>query len=336
MCCQNRLSDKTVRSLKPQNKKFKVCDGDKLWLVIFPTGVKSWRYIWKDNGKSRELTIGKFPAISLKYARQERDRINSLIAQGLDPAKEAEKLKKAAKQDCLSNTLTFRDVALEWYNVKTTSNSDKTRQGIMGRLNNHILPFIGEKSIKSVSFADLKVIIRRLEDMHHSDMPLRVSQVLTRIFRYARVCEYIDNNIAADISAIRNNKAKHIPRPAIIDPERVGKLLNDIDGYRSRATPQVYAALKIIPYVALRSGEMLGGKWSEINWETCIWYIPAERMKMKRPHTVPLAKQVIELLQKLRKFSLGEYMFESFGRNRGNPISREALIRALRYMGYTQ
>ena len=113
MCCQNRLSDKTVRSLKPQNKKFKVCDGDKLWLVIFPTGVKSWRYIWKDNGKSRELTIGKFPAISLKYARQERDRINSLIAQGLDPAKEAEKLKKAAKQDCLSL------MSLMWPTVKS-------------------------------------------------------------------------------------------------------------------------------------------------------------------------------------------------------------------------
>ncbi len=336
MSIQNKLSDTAIKNLKPQDARFKICDGDKLWLIVFPTGIKSWRFIWKDNGKSHELTIGQYPAISLKLARKERDRLNSLVAQGIDPIEQSKMLKMAVEQEAMNASLTFKKVALEWYDAKTSANSEKTRQGIMGRLNNHVFPFIGDKPIKEVTFADLKAIVRRLESMHRSDMPLRVTQVLTRIFRYARINEYIDNNIAADISAIRDARARHIPRPAIIDTDGVAQLLRDIDAYRTRATPQVYAALKMVPYVALRSGELLGGRWSEINWDEGVWHIPAERMKMKRPHTVPLSKQVIDILKTLRKFSLGEYMFESFGRNRGNPISREALIRALRSMGYAK
>ncbi len=336
MSIQNKLSDRSIKNLKAAPKRYKVGDGDKLWLYVLPSGAKVWRILWKERGAQQDYTVGEYPAISLKQAREERDRVNTLLAQGIDPREERRNAIAAAEQAEQGRQLTFKKVALEWYDAKTSANSEKTRQGIMGRLNNHVFPFIGDKPIKEVTFADLKAIVRRLESMHRSDMPLRVTQVLTRIFRYARINEYIDNNIAADISAIRDARARHIPRPAIIDTDGVAQLLRDIDAYRTRATPQVYAALKMVPYVALRSGELLGGRWSEINWDEGVWHIPAERMKMKRPHTVPLSKQVIDILNTLRKFSLGEYMFESFGRNRGNPISREALIRALRSMGYAK
>ena len=336
MSIQNKLSDRSLKNLKPRSTRYKVGDGDKLWLYVLPSGAKVWRVLWKEHNKQNDFTIGDYPAISLKQAREERDRINTLLAQGIDPRDERKKASVTAQQEKQEKQLTFKKVALEWYEAKTSGNSDKTRQGIMGRLNNHVFPFIGDKPIKDVSFADLKMIVRRLETMHLSDMPLRVSQILSRVFRYARICEYIGNDISTDISAIRNNSAKHIPRPAIIDPAGVGQLLSDIESYRSRATPQVYAALKLIPYVALRSGELLGGKWIEVNLEEGIWRIPAERMKMKRPHTVPLSRQSILILKDLRKFSPGEFMFESFGRNRGNPISRESLLRALRGMGYAK
>ena len=336
MSIQNKLSDRTIKNLRPKSSRYKVGDGDKLWLFVQPSGAKAWRILWKEQGVQQDYTVGNYPAISLKQAREERDRINTLLAQGKDPREEKRKAAAAAQQEEQDQLLTFRKVAQEWYETKTTVNRANTRKRTLERLNNHILPFIGDKLIKEVSFADLKAIVRRLEARHLSDVPIRVCQILSRIFRYARINEYIDNNIAADISAIRDAGVKRVPRPAIIEPAGVGQLLRDIEDYRVRSSLQVYAALKIIAYVALRSSELLGGKWSEVNWEERVWHVPAERMKMKRPHSVPLARQVINILKELRKFSQGEYIFESSNFNHKKHITGEGLIRALRNMGYAK
>ncbi len=127
MSVQNKLSDKSIKNLKPKAKKFKVGDGDKLWLIVFPTGAKSWLYVWRQNGTIKDMTIGPYPAISLKQAREERDRLNSITALGKDPREERMKEAAAAQQEEQDRQLTFRKVALDWYDSKTTVNSEKTR-----------------------------------------------------------------------------------------------------------------------------------------------------------------------------------------------------------------
>ncbi len=158
MSTQNKLTDKGIKKLKRKDTKYKVGDGDKLWLIVLPSGVKTWHYIWRRNGKLCEVSIGAYPAISLKTARQERDRLNSITALGMDPREERKNAAAEAQKKAEDKPLTFKQVALEWYDIKTATNSDKTRQGIMGRLNNHVLPFIGDKPIKEVAFSDLKAI----------------------------------------------------------------------------------------------------------------------------------------------------------------------------------
>lgn len=333
MSAINKLSDKSIKALRPQKHTYKRGDGDKLWLYVTPAGSKIWRILWFVNKKEKQFTVGEYPAISLKDARGIRDEVNKLLVRGLDPNEEKARAQQQAEDESRRQALTFRTVAMEWYDTQTGSNCTKTRQGILGRLHKHVFPYIGDKQITEVSFDDLRSIVRRIEGMRMSDLPLRVANILTRICRFVKVNRYTETNIAEDLTSILDVRLRKIrtPRPAILDPDAVGDLLRRIDEYGIKGSPQMYAAIRLMPYVALRNGELVGGRWEEIDWERRLWHIPAERMKMRRPHTVPLSRQCMEILKELRNFSTGEYMFPS--RGRGTHISREGLERVLPSIG---
>ena len=191
MSAINKLSDTFIRKLAASPTLKKYGDGDKLWIVVNPSGSKIWRVFWKDDGKQKQFTIGPYPAISLKAARQERDRINTLLAHGLDPndQKKWEGEKEAHKQ--AENALTFQKVALEWHEKRTTLQSENSRNIKLQRLRKHVFPYIGHIAFSQLKLSDIITALHYIEETGHLEMAKRVHILISHICKYARIKSHV-------------------------------------------------------------------------------------------------------------------------------------------------
>jgi integrase len=323
------LSEVKVRNAKPQANEYKLFDGGGLFLLITPSGGKLWRFRYLFDKKEKKLSLGVYPEISLLDARKQRDEARSQLAHGIDPGA----VRKAQKQAKIQDTEIFELIAREWHERFKSKWSIGHSSKIMTRLEGDVFPYIGEKRIKDIKAPELLTVLRRVEARGTFELAHRIRTICGQVFRYAVATGRAERDPAADLRGALS-PVQTINRAAITEPKKVGELLRAIDGYQGGFVVQ--CALRFLPLVFVRPGELRHAEWSEIDFENAEWNIPAIKMKMKEPHLVPLSKQAIEILKKLKEYTgASRYVFPS-GRTFDRPMSDNAILAALRRMGYAK
>lgn len=320
------LTDTKIRNAKPQDKFYKLTDGDGLYLHVAETGGKLWRFRYRFGGKEKLLSLGSYPEISLLDARKKRDEARRQVANDIDPGA----VRKAQKQAKAEETETFEVIAREWHSKFKPIWAESHSSRVLSRLEQNVFPHIGSKPISHIKAPELLGVLRRIEARGILHSAHNIRGICGQIFRYAVATGRAEHDPSAALRGALT-PVKTIHRAAITDPERAGDLLRSIDGYRGSFAVQ--CALKLAPLTFVRPGELQHAEWSEIDLEKAEWNIPAHKMKMKQPHLVPLSKQAINILTELKKLTgTGQYVFP--GRTSARPMSNNAILAALRYMGF--
>jgi integrase len=321
------LTDTEVRSAKPQEKQYKFFDGGGLFLLVTPQGGKLWRCKYRYDNKEKLLTFGAYPEISLADARRRRDDARRQIANGIDPGA----VRKAQKQAVTEETETFEVIAREWHIKFTPTWTSGHAATIMSRLERDLFPWIGKCPIAGIKASDLLAVLRRVESRGALESAHRIRTIAGQVFRYAVSTGRAERDPSGDLKgALPQPGEKH--HAAIIDPKEVSPLLQAIDGYQGHFV--VKCALRLAPLFFVRPGELRNAEWAEVDLDEAVWNIPAHKMKMKQAHIVPLCKQAMEILTELKALTgASRYLFPS-GRSFARPMSNNAILAALRRMGY--
>ena len=329
------LTDVAIRSAKPQAKVFKLFDSGGLHLLITPTGGKWWRWKYRFGGKEKGLSFGIYPDVTLKMAREKRDNARQQLGAGIDPG-EARKAVKVAQ----AGTKSFEAIAREWHAKFSSGWVASHGDRILRRLENDIFPWLGKRPIAEIKASELLTVLRRIENRGALETAHRAMQNCGQVFRYAVATGRAERDPTGDLrGALPPPKEKH--HASIIDPKRIAELLRAIDAYEGYFATK--CALRLAPLVFVRPGELRKAQWREIDLDKGEWRIPAERMKMREQHIVPLSRQAVEILRELEPLTNRPmpsrpnapcYIFPS-GRTRERPMSENAILAALRRMGYT-
>lgn len=321
------MSDIQVRKAKPADKQYTLFDGGGLFLVVTPSGGKLWRMKYRFEGRARLLSFGTYPEISLLIARQKRDEAKRQIAIGIDPGA----VKKAQKEAHTVETETFEVIAREWHTKFTPTWTPGHSETIKSRLERDLFPWIGARPIREIKAPELLAALRRVESRGALETAHRIRTIAGQVFRYAVATGRAERDPSADLrGALPQPTEKH--QAAIIDPKEFGGLLRAIDAYKGGLIVRI--ALQLAALWFVRPGELRHAEWSEIDFEEAVWNIPAEKMKMKQAHIVPLSRQSLEILAELREYTgASKYLFPS-GRTFARPMSENAVLAALRRMGY--
>lgn len=327
------LTDTAIRNAKPRTKPYKMGDTGGLFLLVQPTGGKLWRLKYRIDGREKKLALGTYPQTSLAEARLKRDDAKRLLEDEIDPGAEKARRKLQSRDDRANS---FSAIAAEFFAKKEIDGDKKWSERTIvkqRRFLDRLTPFIGKLPITDIKPTDVLAAAKRVEAAGRHESAARTVQLAGMIFRYAIATGRLTSDPTRDLrGALISPTTSH--RAAIIDPVGVGALLRAIEGYAGNAS--TYFALRIAPYVFVRPGELRAAEWSEIDFDNAVWTIPSSRMKMKRPHTVPLAPQVVALLKECREFRGGhsKYVFPSI-RTTSRPISDGTLNAALRRLGYS-
>lgn len=320
------LSDLAVRAAKPGEKPFKVTDGQGLYLLVNPNGSRWWRWDYRrPEGNRNTLSLGVYPDVSLKQARERRDEARRLLADGIDPGakRQAEKI---AQSD------SFEAVAREWFAKFSPNWAPSHSSKIITRLEKDIFPWVGSRPVSAITAPELLTCLRRIESRGALDTAHRAHQNCGQIFRYAVATGRAERDPSSDLRGALP-PATHVHYASITEPEKIGALLRAIDGYDGTFVSR--CALRLAPLVFVRPGELRAAKWAEFDLEKGEWRIPASRMKARVMHIVPLSSQALEILRELKPLSANsEYLFPSV-RTPKKPISDNTLNAALRRLGYT-
>jgi integrase len=322
------LNEMKIRNAKSRGKFYKLTDSGGLYLHVTEKGGKLWRFKYRFAGKYKLLALGSYPEISLLDARQSRDEARRQLAKGIDPSA----ARRAQKQATIQEIETFELIAKEWHERFFSTWSIRYAETLMSRLELYIFPWIGKRPIAEIKAPELLAVLRRIESRGILDTTQRVRIICGQVFRYAVVTGRAERDPTTDLKGALPQPQK-TNRAAITEPKKVGKLLRAIDGYQGSFVVQ--CALKLAPLLFVRPGELRHAEWNEIDLENAEWNIPGSKMKMKEPHLVPLSKQAIEILTELKKLTgSGRYVFS--GRTSALPMSDNAILAALRNMGYVK
>ena len=324
------LNDVVIRNAKPHKKTARLFDGGGLYLEVAPSGGKWWRLKYRFNGKEKRLSLGVYPDVGLKQARKKRDEARSLLAEGVDPS-ENRKAMKAANAERGANS--FEIIAREWFAKYSPRWAESHSGRVLHRLEKDVFPWVGARPISEITAPELLTVLRRIEGRGAIETTHRILQYCGQVFRYAIITGRTERNPASDLKgALPATKARHFA--AITEPKAIGELLRIIDGYEGYFVTK--CALRLASLVFVRPGELRLAEWTEIDLERAEWNIPAARMKMREPHLVPLSRQAIEILSELQPLTgKGRYVFPS-ARSFQRAMSNNAILAALRRMGYTK
>ena len=322
------LTDPAIRNAKPRERPYKLGDAGGLFLLVTPAGAKWWRLKYRFGGKAKLLSLGVYPEVGLKQARAKRDEDRKRLAAGIDPSM-ARKAEKAARggEDSLEA------VAREWHAKYAPLWVPSHAEKIIRRLERDVFPWLGARPVGAVTAPELLTALRRIESRGALELAHRAHQNLGRVFHYAIATGRAERNPAADIrGALPPGKGKH--HAAITEPKAIGGLLRAIDGYQGSCITQ--CALRLAPLTFVRPGELRKAEWSEIDLEAAEWRIPAERMKMRAIHIVPLSDQALASLRELHPLTgSGHYVFPGL-RTPSRPMSENTVNAALRRLGYAK
>ncbi|MBD8369408.1 tyrosine-type recombinase/integrase [Klebsiella pneumoniae] len=323
-----KLNARQVDAAKPKEKAYKLADGAGLYLEVVPSGSRYWRMKYRFNGKEKRMAFGVYPAVSLAQARALRDEAKKKLAEGIDPsfAKKEEKLVRDVR---LHNT--FQAVALEWHGTKVSRWSEGYASDIIEAFNKDIFPYIGQQPVNEIKPLVLLNVLRRMESRGATEKAKKVRQRCSEVFSYAIVTGRAEYNPAADLtSAMSGHESKHYP---FLTVEELPDFFKALSGYTG--SPLIVLAARLLILTGVRTGELRGAFWSEFDLEKAVWEIPAERMKMKRPHLVLLSTQALEIVQQLKVMS-GQYPLVFPGRNDPRKTMSETSInQVFKRIGYT-
>ena len=322
------LTDKAIKNAKPQAKPYKLPDGEGLYLLVQPSGSKLWRMKYRFAGKENVLSIGKYPLVSLSEARDIRYQAKKSLKANIDPNNQKKQVKLAVIMDANNS---FRAVAEDWHRVNRKQWTEEHADRLWRRLELHALPQLGTQPIIQIKTPELVFLLRKLEKSRKPETAVRLAQSLRNVFRYAVHIGILEHNPAADLNGIiASHEKNHF---AAIHPSGLPELLTKLE--LAQITAQNRIAVKLLLHTFPRPGELRYGRWDEIDWENKLWHIPAERMKKRRPHTVPLSEASIALLRELEAITgYSEYLFPSQQRRRHPVMSENTINKILKNMGY--
>ncbi|MDG6777675.1 tyrosine-type recombinase/integrase [Thiomicrorhabdus sp. zzn3] len=330
------LTDTALKALKPKEKIYRKADSEGLQIEVRTTGRKYWRFKYRFNGKQTLLALGEYPAVGLRQARDLRDQAKALLAQGIDPnqhKKEQKQANKAAEVDRIieESRLNFTQLFEQWHSHNSESWSYAHSKDIHERIEKHLLPTLGNLSADDIKPKDLIRTLKRLEEAGTLETLKRVKQYASRIFRYGVGMGLCDRDPTRDLPNDIFKKQEKGNYPHLTGRADLHQLLNAIDSYVGDYSTQI--ALKLAPHLFLRPNELAGLRWDEVDLKHSLITITAQRMKMKRPHLVPLSKQSLEMIKQMRNFSTGDFVFPS-PRTQSRPINEQSLNAGLHRIGF--
>lgn len=331
------LTDTKVRSAKPEAKEYSLVDGDGMFLLIHPNGSKYWRFRFRFGGKQHLMAFGVYPETSLADARQKREEARRLVAAGIDPREH----KRAVKEEQAKEIITFESVARDWH-ASNQKWSESHSGRVLKSLEDNLFDAIGKRNIAELKTRDLLIPIKAVEMSGRLEVAARLQQRTTAIMRFAVQSGLIDYNPAQEIAgAVATAKRQH---RAALDFDRIPELLHRIDSYTGR--PLTRLAVELTLLVFIRSSELRFARWSEVDFDTAMWTIPGEReplegvkhshrgSKMRTPHLVPLSRQALTILEKIKSMSGNRELIFVGDHDPRKPMSENTVNKALRVMGY--
>lgn len=322
-----KLAARQVDISKTKDKPYKLSDGGGLYLLVNPNGSRYWRLKYRIAGKEKLLALGVYPDITLAEARQKRADAKKVLAAGGDPGQEKQE-EKQAKEQAVANS--FERLAMEWHSHKSTSWSEGYAEHLLMYLKKDIFPFIGQKAITDISQVEMLNVLRKMEQRGVLDKLKKTRQACRQIFTYAIITGRAEHNPVSDLAgALKSPKQQHYPHLLV---DQIPDFLRALSEYSGSTITR--NATRLLMLTGLRTIELRASEWVDIDFDKGVWNIPAERMKMRRPHLVPLSIQVRELLEEIHQLTgRGKYVFP--GRNdAGKPMSEASINQVIKRIGY--
>lgn len=335
-----KLTDAKLKALKPSERASTLADGGGLTLYCLPNGTKTWRYRYRYLGKPQTMTFGQYPNVGLKDARAKHAEAIAVLATGNNPMGERKK-DKLLKSLAVANS--FHHLAEQWFEHWSHGKDAKTVSGARGRLNNYIIPRLGSRPIDQLTAKEFVAMAKKVEssgkekDEIGNLVPLtetaeRCLRYCGQIFDFAIAHGLAENNPPRSVKPSTFLKTKKSKNHARVEESELPALLKAIEGYDSRPTR---LATQLMALVFVRTSELIKAKWGEIDFDVKLWRIPAERMKQKDPHIIPMSDQVVGILKEMKKISGSrEYIFPSTLRPNDDHMSNATILRALDRLGY--
>jgi integrase len=323
------LTDTEIRKAKPRVTAYKQADGGGLYLFIKPEGSKLWRWKYRFAGKEKLMALGKYPDVTLAQARQKHLDGRRLLASGVDPmtARKTAKLKLA-----VSYENSFETIATRWFRHWQVNKTPRHAGYVWRRMEANVLPRLGSSPISEIRAPDIVAMVKAVDERGAGDIAKRILETTGQVFRYAIAHGNASHNPAGEIrpgDLLRSRSKSNFAR---VGARELPTLLRNIEIYQGSHTTRL--AMKLMALTFLRTSELIGARWDELDWKASRWDVPAERMKMRTPHIVPLARQTIHALELLRQLT-GSYSWLFPGdRDPKKSMSNNTILKALERMGY--
>ncbi|MFC1659708.1 tyrosine-type recombinase/integrase [Pseudomonadota bacterium] len=321
------LTDISIKAAKPKDKQYKMTDGEGMYLLVHPNGGKYWRLKYRINGKEKCLALGAYPLVSLLEAREKRFNAKKKIADGIDPSQE-KKLEKLQRN--INSENNFEAIAREWHKKQTERWTERHAGYVLKRLEADIFKEIGYRPIIEITPPELLVAIQKIEKRGAIDVAQRTLQTCGQIFRFAVATGRAERDITTDLKgALTTRKKTNYSRLKESELPEFFEKLEKYDG-----DIQTKLAIKFLILTFVRTKELRGARWEEFNFDTKEWHIPAERMKMRQKHIVPLSKQVLEIIKEIREIHDNQIFLFPNKNNPNKTISENTVLYAIYRLGY--
>ncbi len=325
------LTDRSCKGAKPKEKSYKLFDSGGLFLEIMPSGSKLWRLKYYYLKKEKRISFGPYPIVTLAEAREKQMEAKKMLQNNADPSKAR---KDTAHKEIRKVQNTFKFIAHEWHEIQSETWSDRHAKNVMHKLETDIFPFIGKRPITEIDVPDLLDVLRKIEKRGALDVAARARQICGQIFRHAIQTGRCKENPAIHLQgALKTKKTEHF---AAIRIEELPEFLQTLDRNEARLFARTRRAIQLSLLTFLRPGEIRKARWDDIDFESKLWTIPGELMKMGRDHIVPLSDQAIEVLKE-QQIETGHFktnwVFPSLIKPK-NPISDGTVNVAIKRMGY--
>ncbi|EAO2714043.1 tyrosine-type recombinase/integrase [Salmonella enterica subsp. enterica serovar Sandiego] len=322
-----KLTARQISTAKPTDKPYKLSDGGGLYLLVNPNGSRYWRMKYRYSGKEKLLSIGVYPDVTLAEARDKRTEAKRVLAAGDDPS-EVKQAAREAKNLAINNS--FELLALEWHEHKKPNWSSGYADDIMEYLRKDIFPYIGKKAITDIKPITMLSVLKKMEERGVLDKLKKTRQACRQIFTYAIITGRAEFNPVTDLAgALKTPKQQHFPH---LMPTQIGPFIHAVNTYSGSKVTRI--ATLLLMYTSVRTIELRASEWTEFDLDNDLWQIPKERMKMRRPHLVPLSRQVKSLLLELKSITgWGKYVFP--GRNDAHkPMSEASINQVIKRIGF--
>ncbi len=322
-----KLTARQISTAKPTEKPYKLSDGGGLYLLVNPNGSRYWRMKYRYAGKEKLLSIGVYPDVTLAEARDKRIEAKRILATGDDPS-EVKQAAREAKSLAVNNS--FELLALEWHDHKKSSWSSGYADDILEYLRKDIFPYIGKKAITDIKPMTMLSVLKKMEERGVLDKLKKTRQACRQIFTYAIITGRAEFNPVTDLAgALKTPKQQHFPH---LMPDQIGPFIHAVNAYSGSKVTRI--ATLLLMYTSVRTIELRASEWNEFDLDNDLWQIPKERMKMRRPHLVPLSRQVKSHLSELKEITgWGKYVFP--GRNDAHkPMSEASINQVIKRIGF--